>query len=203
MFAVEPLRRLADVQGQLQRVLASAERVHALVDLEETESGGTTRLPRRARGALRFEGVRFRHRRDVPLLEGVDLAIAPGETVGIVAASGGGKSTLASLLPRLLDPVSGRVLLDGIDLRTLALADLRRGVCVVEQEPVLFGDSIAENVRFGTWDATDEAVEEAPTSAVSRSWWPLSRAARARRSWRPGATSRGGRGSGSRSPAPS
>lgn len=158
---VEPLRRLADVQGQLQRVLASAERVHALVDLEETERGGTTRLPRRAEGALRFEAVRFRHRRDVPLLEGVDLAVAPGETVGIVAASGGGKSTLASLLPRLLDPVSGRVLLDGIDLRTLALADLRREVCVVEQEPVLFGDSIAENVRFGTWDATDEAVEEA------------------------------------------
>lgn len=158
---VEPLRRLADVQGQLQRVLASAERVYALVDLDGPEEGGSRRLPRPARGEVRLEAVRFRHRRDVPLLEGVDLAVEPGETVGIVAASGGGKSTLASLLPRLLDPQSGRVLLDGVDLRDLALADLRREVSVVEQEPVLFGESLAENVRFGTWDATDAEVAEA------------------------------------------
>jgi ABC-type multidrug transport system fused ATPase/permease subunit len=158
---IEPLRRLADVHGTLQRSLASAARVFELVDLQEDEPEGGVPLAARARGDLAFERVRFRHRPDAPLLEGVDLRLGPGETVALVAASGAGKSTLAALVTRHLRPLSGRIFLDGVDVSEARLSDLRRAVCVVEQEPFLFSGPLLENVRYGSFDASPRAVEDA------------------------------------------
>lgn len=158
---IEPLRRLAEVQGMLQRALAAAARVYEVIDSPDVERGGEACLPEPVRGALHLEGVGFRYRADEPVLEGLDLRIAPGETVAVVAASGKGKSTLASLLVRFADPQAGRITVDGVDLRTVRLADVRQAVCVVEQNSFVFSGPLLDNIRYGSWQASREAVEEA------------------------------------------
>ena len=155
---VEPVRRLADVHAMLQRTLAAAARVYEVIDFGFLERTGGTPLPRPARGGLTLEGVRFRHDPSRPLLEGVDLRIAPGETLAVVAASGGGKSTLAALLAGFLSPEGGRLALDGVDVREADLRDLRGALRLVEQEPFLFRGTLAENVLFGRPDAPREEV---------------------------------------------
>jgi len=161
------LGTLADLWAEAMRGLGAAERV---LDLTERAPAmpveGGERLAR-VEGRLAFEQVHFRYptRPDVEVLKGVDLAVAPGEVVALVGPSGGGKSTMGALLSRLYDPVSGRVTLDGHDLRELDPAWLRRLVGVVSQEPVLFSCSIADNVRYGRPEASDEAVREAVRAA--------------------------------------
>lgn len=158
--AVEPLRRLSEVHASLQRTLAAAARVYEVVDFGFPEREGGAPLPRPARGALRLEGLRFRHEPERPLLEGVDLAVSPGETVAVVAASGGGKSTLAAILAGFLPPGDGRVLVDGVDVTEADLRHLRAAVRLVEQEPFVFRGMLAENVLFGRPGASRaEAVE--------------------------------------------
>jgi ABC-type multidrug transport system fused ATPase/permease subunit len=159
--AVEPLRRLSEVHASLQRTLAAAARVYEVVDFGSLEREGGTPLPKPARGALRLEGLRFRHEPDRPLLEGVDLAVSPGETVAVVAASGGGKSTLAAILAGFLPPGEGRILVDGVDAREADLRDLRAAVRLVEQEPFVFRGTLAENVLFGRPGASRAEVAEA------------------------------------------
>ncbi|MFN7986454.1 MAG: ABC transporter ATP-binding protein [Thermoanaerobaculia bacterium] len=158
---VEPVRRLADVHAMLQRTLAAAARVYEVIDFGFLERKGGAPLPRPVEGRLSLEGVRFRHDPSRPLLEGVDLRVAPGETVAVVAASGGGKSTLAAILAGFLSPQEGTVSLDGVDLREASLRDLRGAVRLVEQEPFLFRGTLAENVLFGRPEATRAEVAAA------------------------------------------
>ncbi|MCL4808559.1 MAG: ABC transporter ATP-binding protein/permease, partial [Thermoanaerobaculia bacterium] len=158
---VEPLRRLADVHAMLQRTLAAAARVYEVIDFGFLERQGGTPLPRPVRGDLSLEGVRFRHDPSRPLLEGVDLRVAPGETVAVVATSDGGKSTLAAILAGFLPPDAGRLSLDGVDRREADLRDLRHAVRLVEQEPFLFRGSLAQNVLFGRPEASRDEVVEA------------------------------------------
>jgi subfamily B ATP-binding cassette protein MsbA len=157
---LEPLRRLSDVQGQLQRALAAGERVYEIIDCPEVERGGDGELPA-PRGTVRCEAVHFRYRPHEPVLQDVTLSLEPGAPVALVAASGGGKSTLAKLLVRFADPQAGRVLVDDVDVRTLRLAALRRAVCVVEQEPFIFSGRLIDNLRYGSADAPHRRIEEA------------------------------------------
>jgi len=114
------------------------------------------------RGHLRLHGVRFRYpEADAEVLCGVDLDIRPGETVALVGVTGSGKTTLTALVPRLYDVTGGRITLDGVDIRELALADLRRAVATAFEDPVLFSASVRENVALGVPDATDDDVREA------------------------------------------
>ena len=157
---VEPLRRISEVHAMLQRTLAAAARVYEVVDYGFLERPGGVPLPRPPRGALALEGLRFRHLPDRPLLEGVDLAVAPGETVAVVAASGGGKSTLAAVLAGFLPPGGGRVEVDGVDVREADLKALREAVRLVEQEPFVFRGTLLQNVLFGRPGASrGEAIE--------------------------------------------
>jgi ATP-binding cassette subfamily B protein len=104
-----------------------------------------------------FEGVTFRYGPDLPrVLKGIDARVEQGETVALVGSSGAGKSTLASLVSRFFDVEGGRVTLDGVDVRDLALRDLRASVGVVPQEPMLFAGSARDNLLYGNPDATDE-----------------------------------------------
>jgi ATP-binding cassette subfamily B protein len=121
----------------------------------------------RVEGRVTLEAVRFHYptRPEVEVLQGVDLEVAPGEVVALVGPSGAGKSTIGALLSRLYDPTSGRVALDGTDLRELDPAWLRGLVGVVSQEPVLFSTSIADNVRYGRPGAGDAEVREAIRAA--------------------------------------
>jgi len=105
--------------------------------------------------------VRFGHAGDVPVLDGLDLHVAPGESLALVGATGSGKSTVAGLLARLYDPDDGRVLLDGIDLRELRLVDVRRAVALVFEDTFLFTDTVRENIRFGRPDADDVEIVRA------------------------------------------
>ena len=113
------------------------------------------------RGEITFDNVQFEYARGRPVLPGLDLVVPAGQTVALVGTTGAGKSTIAKLVTRFYDPVSGSVSLDGVDLRDVAQAELRRHVVMVTQENFLFGGTVADNIRFGRPDATDEEVRGA------------------------------------------
>ncbi len=159
---------LAGFWGNLQEASGAARRIFDLLDepVRIENPANPVPLPRPARGEVRYEGVRFRYGPDLPVvLDGIDLALAPGEQVALVGASGAGKSTLASLLSRFHDATEGRVTLDGIDVRDLELEALRGAVGLVPQEPMLFAGTVRENLRYGRPDATDAEVEAAAREA--------------------------------------
>lgn len=162
-----PVQALMGLYANLASARASLVRVHELFDtpLEVVEAEGAERLAR-ATGTLVLEDVRLGFGRGGEVLEGVSLEVPAGQVVALVGASGSGKSTIADLLSRQLDPDGGRVLLDGRDLRALALADVRRNVAVVEQDPFIFHASIAENVRYAKPDAADLEVAGALAAAA-------------------------------------
>lgn len=162
---VEPFRRLSEVHGILQSSAAAAERVYELIDLpkEWVEEGTATHAP--IAGAIRFDQVDFKYPNGRVVHAGLTLAIAAGEQVALVGTTGSGKSTLARLLVRFFDPARGRILLDGEDVVRLPLGDLRRAVCVVEQEPFLFSGPLLENLRYGSWSASRQEVEAAAALA--------------------------------------
>src|SRR5204863_5013216 len=122
-------------------------------------------LEKPVRGDVRLDDVRFGHQGDQPVLDGLDLHLAPGESLALAGATGSGKSTVAGLLARLYDPEGGRVLLDGHDLHDLRLSDVRTAVALVFEETFLFSESVRENIRFGRPDAGDPDVERAAKPA--------------------------------------
>jgi ATP-binding cassette subfamily B protein len=126
-----------------------------------------TLLPRPVRGAIRFDGVTFHYptRPDAAALHDFTLDIQPGETVALVGPSGAGKSTVLSMLLRFYDPQSGRICIDGIDMREFALDDLRKTIALVPQETIIFSGTATDNIRFGRQDASDEEVREAARAA--------------------------------------
>lgn len=158
---------LTDLWADFMRAAGAADRVFELIDREPRIPLTGGRTLERIEGRIDFEHVDFAYptRPDVPVLTGLDLSLQPGEIVAVVGPSGAGKSTLAALLTRMYDPSSGRVLLDGADLRELDPSWLRRHVGVVSQEPILFSCSIAENIRYGRMDASEAEVEEAAQAA--------------------------------------
>jgi ATP-binding cassette subfamily B protein len=117
-------------------------------------------------GALEFRNVTFRHEAERPLLENLSFRIDPGTSCAIVGASGGGKSTIADLILRFIDPQSGELLLDGRDLREIQLSSLRNTVALVDQMPFLFAATIAENMRYGRPDATQAEIEQVARAAA-------------------------------------
>ena len=166
LLLTAPLKRLTGVAEHLQRGLAAAESVFALLDEEPEKDAGTVELER-ARGDIRFDRVTFRYpRAEQPALLGVTVAIRPGETVALVGPSGSGKTTLANMVPRFFHPASGRVTIDGHDVETLSLASLRRNIALVSQEVALFNDTVAANIAYGqTAGASREAIERAAQAA--------------------------------------
>ncbi len=162
---------LTEVWGELQRAAGAAERLAELLRAEDPVPDPPAPRPLRqpVKGEIRFEGVRFSYptRPNRSALDGIDLHLRPGETVALVGPSGAGKSTILQLILRFYDPLAGRILIDGIDLRELAKAELRRAIAFVPQEPVIFAASAAENIRFGRPEATDAEVEAAARAAAA------------------------------------
>ncbi|WP_294928651.1 ABC transporter transmembrane domain-containing protein [uncultured Paracoccus sp.] len=160
---------LSEIWGELQRAAGATERLTELLSADDplTDPATPVALPRPVQGRIEFEDVGFRYpsRPDVSTLQGVSLAIAPGETVALVGPSGAGKTTIVQLILRFWDPCSGQVRLDGIDLRQMARADFRQAIALVPQEPVIFADTARENIRFGRPDATDAEIEAAARAA--------------------------------------
>ena len=161
-----PIQALMGLYASLATVRVSLGRVHEILDVapEVVEAALPVRLPT-ARGELELDDVSFSFERGAPVVEHVSLRVKPGECLAIVGPSGGGKSTIADLVLRLLDPDAGTVRLDGHDLRTLKLADLRGRVALVDQEPAVFHASVADNIRYARPSATDAEVEAAAQAA--------------------------------------
>jgi len=160
---------LTEVWGGVLRAAGALGRIGELLDTSAGIRSPATLTPlaRPVRGAVRFEHVEFRYpsRPDRAALHDFSLAVEPGETVALVGPSGAGKSTVFQLLLRFHDPQQGRITLDGIDLRALALPDLRGSFALVPQDPVLFGASAADNIGFGRSDASAEAIVAAARAA--------------------------------------
>lgn len=162
---------LTEVWGELLRCAGALGRISELLDTEAAiRSPEQARsLPKPLRGALRFEHVEFCYpsRPDRSAIKDLTLHIEPGQTIALVGPSGAGKTTLFQLLQRFHDPQAGRITIDGQDLKSLELSELRRCFALVPQDPVLFGASAADNIRFGRTDADDAAIESAARAAES------------------------------------
>jgi ATP-binding cassette, subfamily B, bacterial len=162
-----PLQSISKKVGDLQGSMASAERTFALLDQSPEVIEKPNAMPlSRARGALSFQNVSFAYKgENNPVLQNVSFEVLPGTRVGIAGATGAGKTTLVSLLTRFYDPTSGRITLDGVDLRDYRIGDLRNQFAIVLQEPVLFSTSIAENIAYANPDATYEEIMAAAQAA--------------------------------------
>ncbi|MEW6047734.1 MAG: ABC transporter ATP-binding protein, partial [Bacillota bacterium] len=159
----QPIGDLAEKYNVLQAAMASSERIFQILDdrTEIPEPASPAPVPARARGHVELRGVWFAYHGEDWVLKDVSLEARPGETVGLVGATGAGKSSIISLLSRLYDARRGAVLLDGLDVRELPTGWLRRQVAVVLQDPVLFSGSVAYNIGFGVDGVTMDQVVEA------------------------------------------
>jgi ABC-type multidrug transport system fused ATPase/permease subunit len=162
VMLVMPLRMLGMWIGQMQRATASGERIFEVIDEPEviTEKPDAIECPP-GDGRVRFERVSFEYAPGRPVLEDIDLELEPGRTVALIGHTGSGKTTLVSLVPRFYDVTAGRVTVDGVDVRDVKIASLRREIAIVAQDPFLFSATVFENIAFGKPGATQEEVEHA------------------------------------------
>lgn len=162
-----PVQGLSGVYQTLQRASVSLDEIFAILDVQEHLGDAPDAVELTSvEGNVKFEDVRFSYGvKERPLLNGVTLDVKAGQTVAIVGPSGSGKTTLMALLMRFYDPVQGRILLDGRDLRTIKQKSLRRMIGVVLQEPLLFNDTVRNNIAYGRPEATVAEVEEAARAA--------------------------------------
>jgi ABC-type multidrug transport system fused ATPase/permease subunit len=158
---ITPAKSVSQAYFKIQKGLASVERVNEVLDAEEKISEPDDPVDHeRFEKELRFEGVGFRYG-EKKILDGIDLTIRKGETVALVGPSGGGKSTIANLVPRFYDVDEGKITIDGIDIRRISLGQLRNMFGVVTQESILFNDTVANNIRMSKPEASDEELIEA------------------------------------------
>ncbi|MEP7116427.1 MAG: ABC transporter ATP-binding protein [Acidobacteriota bacterium] len=161
-----PLSSIAHTTGSLQQAVVSARRVREIFAImPETSDAAAGRDAAHIHGDLRFEDVSFAYDQHRVILDRISFAARRGEMVAIVGLTGAGKTTLASLIPRFFAPTSGRVLIDGVEVSDYSLRSLRERIALVPQEAVLFGGTIADNIRYGRLDATEAEVEAAATAA--------------------------------------
>lgn len=160
--AFKPMRQLAKYTGQIAKATASGERILDILNTvpQVRDLRGARPAPA-FRGDVRFEKVTFGYEGDRGILRDITVHVHPGQQVALVGPSGGGKSTLVSLLMRFYDPSEGRILIDGHDLREYTLDSLRRQFSIVLQESVLFANTVRENIAYGCLDATDADIEAA------------------------------------------
>ncbi|HKH29125.1 MAG TPA: ATP-binding cassette domain-containing protein, partial [Sphingomicrobium sp.] len=160
---------LSEVYGDFLRAAGASERLAELLRAKpDIETPANPKpLPNPARGELTFENVTFHYptRRDVSALEGFNLTVKPRERLAVVGPSGAGKTTIFQLAERFYDPQSGRVLIDGVDLKDADPADIRQRIALVPQETVMFAATARDNLRYGNWDASEEQIWQAARDA--------------------------------------
>lgn len=168
MLAGQSLRQVVNLQTVMIEGLTAARRLFASLDIEPEirQAAAPVALPE-GPATIVFDHVSFAYGPTAPTISAVSLTVAPGETVALVGPSGGGKSTLLSLLPRFYDVTEGVITVNGVDLRDLSLTDLRARIALVTQEPFLFDDTIAANIAYARPGATPEQIAEAARSAAA------------------------------------
>jgi len=168
VFIAAAVGALTSLFSSYQETVGAARRVFELLDTQPAiaDPPDPRPLPQPVRGDVALDNVSFQYQPELPLaLERVSGRLAPGEVVALVGPSGAGKTTLANLLPRFWDVTSGRITLDGVDIRSLRLADLRHSIGIVPQEPVLFSGPVAENIAYGRPEASPAEIEAASRAA--------------------------------------
>jgi subfamily B ATP-binding cassette protein MsbA len=166
-FAYDPIKKLGKIHGLLKQLAAPLKRMDTILNEPDTvpEAVAPIELTQPLSGAIRFKNVHFDYLEDKPVLEGVSVEIAAGESVGLVGQSGAGKSSFVNLIPRFYDVSQGAIEVDGIDIRQLRLKDLREQIAYVPQMPMLFNATVAENMRVGRPLASDAELIEAARQA--------------------------------------
>jgi ABC-type multidrug transport system fused ATPase/permease subunit len=166
LMLIAPMRQLGIALGLAQRAVASGARMFEVLDTAPTLTApqGAPPLPE-GRGRVELDHVSFSYASGPPALREVDLVVEAGTTVALVGATGSGKTTLVQLLPRLYDPTSGAVRIDGADLRGVDVASLRRQIAIVDDDPFLFSDTVAGNIAYARPDASREEIERAAERA--------------------------------------
>ncbi|ACL70644.1 ABC transporter related [Halothermothrix orenii H 168] len=167
LYLTTPLKSLSKLSSTIQQALAAAERIFETMDIDthiekETEK---TRALTEVEGKIEFKNVTFGYNENEPVLKNINLTANPGESIALVGPSGAGKTTLVDLIPRFYDPVEGKVLLDGIDIKKINLTSLRENIGIVPQETVLFSGTVYENIAYGNLDATEEEIIRAAKAA--------------------------------------
>jgi subfamily B ATP-binding cassette protein MsbA len=159
----KPVQDLATMTNTIAQTAVGVERVRAILEANDViEERGDAREPQPLKGEIKFENVAFAYNKDAPVLTDVNFQIQAGQMVGVVGPTGGGKSTIVSLIPRFYDPSAGKVSIDGVDIRDYKLHGLRNQIAYVLQETVLFRGTVAENIAYGRGSATrDEIVKAA------------------------------------------
>ena len=169
LFAGGAMAELSEVWGELSQAAGAAERLNELRTMQPkiAAPANPVPLPQPLRGEIVFDGVGFSYpsRRDQPALDEVDITVRPGERVALVGPSGAGKSTVFQLLLRFYDPDTGRISIDGVDLREAHPADIRKQIALVPQDIALFAASVAENISYGLEDVTQDAIMAAAKAA--------------------------------------
>jgi subfamily B ATP-binding cassette protein MsbA len=168
LLAYQPMKTLANLTANLQEGLAAAQRLFTVLDIEPEIRDAPGALPLVISGGeIRFEAVRFTYPNGAPALSGADLVVPAGKTVALVGASGAGKSTVLNLIPRFYDTSSGRVLIDGTDVRHATLASLRSAIALVSQEVSLFDDTVRGNIAYGRFGAPEPEIVAAAKAAAA------------------------------------
>ena len=162
----KPVQDLAKMTNAVAQTTVGLERIQSILDIDMSIADrADARDPQPLEGAIAFEHVGFSYNADATVLHDVDFSVAPGQFVGVVGATGSGKSTIVSLIPRFYEPTAGRILIDGHDIREYTVQGLRRQIGFVLQDTVLFRGTVRENIAYGRPHATDQQVIEAATLA--------------------------------------
>ncbi len=174
---LDPIRKIANVYNIVQRAGAATDRIFAFLEQpDETLHSRARPLQPASPRTVEFAGVGFRYSPAAPAaLQDLSLRVQPGECIAIVGPNGSGKSTLMKLLPRLLEPQSGRISIDGVDVRRMSLRGLREEIAIVSQRPVIFARSVRENIAYGAPQASADAVRDAARRAFAAEFieqWP-------------------------------
>jgi subfamily B ATP-binding cassette protein MsbA len=168
ILAYQPVKSLANLNAHLQEGLAAAQRVFAMFDVEPHIRDRPDARPLAVTGgAIRFDGVLFSYKPDIPALKGVSLEVPAGRTAALVGPSGGGKSTILNLIPRFYDVDEGAVTIDGVDVRDVTMASLRANLALVSQEISLFDDTVRANIAYGRAGCSDADIVAAAKRAAA------------------------------------
>ncbi|MEW6029421.1 MAG: ABC transporter ATP-binding protein [Chloroflexota bacterium] len=165
-----PIMNLSSFWAQIQQGLNAAERVFALIDADPNVTQTDSRKVTRLNGEIRFENLGFRYKDDEPILSDFDLVVQPGETLALVGHTGAGKSSIAKLIARFYEFQSGRLTIDGQDIRTFDLQSYRRQLGIVSQVPFLFSGTVAENIRYAAPEASESDLLEMANRIGEGEW---------------------------------
>jgi ATP-binding cassette, subfamily B, bacterial MsbA len=167
MLLYEPVKKLSHLNNAIQQGLAAADRVYDVIETQPDIQDPLHPKPMRTGPhTVSFENVHFSYG-DKPVLRGVDLTVSHGQVLALVGMSGGGKTTMVNLIPRFFDVTDGRICIDGIDIRDFALADLRREIAIVTQDPILFNETVRDNIAYGNPGASETDVVGAAKAAYA------------------------------------